>query len=696
MSLTAPEKIRNVAIVAHGGAGKTTLIETVLFQAHAIATRGRSSLGTAVMRVEPEEVEHKIAITPHIGHCTWDDATINIIDTPGYFNFLESTRGALPGADGAILVISGTDGIKPESERLWAMLAESGLPAIGFINHMDEDGADYMHAISAVHDSLKIQPQALTIPIRAGAGTPGIIDLLSLKAWATKDGKSSPTDIPADMQGDVNALRTQLVEKIAEANDDLLEKYLEGNELSPEELERGLKSAIIKRAFLPILCGSAKSTMGVDALLESIVRLLPSPVDRDLTRPFIGCSPSDESKQETRKCDAQDKLSALVIKTTIDPFSGKLSVVRVVSGQVKANQPLINASRQSKQKTGHVYLLQGKELKSVDILSAGQIGALSRMDDTHTGDTICETEPLICFPHVKFAEPPVVYAVEAEDKNEEKVAAGLNKLMDEDPTLQVKRDEQTHEMILSGMGQTHIQIALERLTRKFGGKAKLKTPRVPYRETIRKAIKAQGKLKKQTGGHGQFANCWLEVGPLPRNSGFDFVDEIAGGVIPKQFIPSIKKGVQEAMGKGMLGGYPVVDVRVTVYDGSFHDVDSSDYAFQVAGSLGFKAAVEQASPVLLEPVMALDVLVPDEATGDVLKDLSSRRGRVLSLNSKGTIQEIEAEAPMAELLDYGNVLSALTSGRGQYTMSIASYKEVPNHIQDKVLEEQKKLESEKG
>ncbi len=691
MSTPAPEMIRNVAIVAHGGAGKTTLIETILFQSHAIATRGRSSLGTAVMRVEPEEVEHHIAITPHICHCTWNDTTINIIDTPGYFNFLESTRGALPGADGAVLIFSGVDGVKPETGRLWSMVQEAQIPTIGFMNHMDEDGADYTKTLTIISESLKIAVQPLTIPIRAGAGVPGIIDLLNLKAWATKDGKSSPTEIPSSMQGDVNTLRTQLIEKIAEANDDLLEKYLEGKELTPEELEVGLKKAIMARAFMPILCGSAKANFGVDALIESFVRYLPSPTERDQSRPFVGFDPSDQTKEIKRSCNSNEKLSAVVIKTTIDPFSGKLSVVRIVSGQIKPNQQLYNSSRQTKQKTGHIYLLQGKELKDVEVLSAGQIGALSKLDDTHTGDTISDSDQQICFPIVKFAEPPVVYAVEAEDKNEEKVASGLNKLMDEDPTLQVKRDEQTHEMILSGMGQTHIQIALERLTRKFGGKAKLKTPRVPYRETIRKAVKAQGKLKKQSGGHGQFANCWLEVGPQPRDGGFEFVDQIVGGIIPKQFIPSIKKGVQDAMTKGFLGGYPVVDVKVTVYDGSFHDVDSSDYAFQVAGSLGFKAAMEQANPILLEPVMAMDIIIPEDATGDVLKDLSSRRGRVISLNSTSSGQEVEAEVPMAEVLDYGNVLSAITSGRGLYTMSISSYREVPPQIQEKVLAEQRAL-----
>jgi len=690
VSTSAPEKTRNIAMIAHGGAGKATLIEAMLFKARAINARGAAEKGNLLMLVEPEEVNRKIAITPHIAYLSWEDVTIYILDGPGYFNFLENTRGILPGADAAVVLLSSVEGVKPETERLWNMLEEMHMPVIGFVNQMDDEQADFAKAVASIHENLGIHGQPLALPIGQGAGFSGVVDLLHQKAFSSQNGQSNKIDCPAGMQAEISAQRVELVEKIAEANDDLLEKYLEGAELTETELEVGLKEALLKRTFVPVLCGSGLKAIGLETLLESIVRYLPSPQEREKTRPIVGFDPSDHSKELQRTSNPADPFSAITLKTTVDPFSGKLSIVRVFSGQVTSNQAILNSSRQLKQKVGHVYRLQGKELQPTDTLTAGQIGAISKLDETRTGDTLCDPDKAIVYPTVKFAPPPVMYAVEADGKTDEKVASGLNRLAEEDPTLRVYRDEQTRELILSGMGQTHIEVTLERLARKFGGKAKLKTPRVPYRETIRKTIKAQGKLKKQTGGHGQFANCWLEVGPLPRDGGFQFVDQIVGGIIPKQYIPAIEKGVVDAMAKGTLGGFPVVDVKVTVYDGSFHEVDSSDYAFQVAGSLGFKAACEQANPVLLEPIMALNITIPEECTGDVLKDLSSRRGRVISLNSKGSRQVIDAEAPMAEVLEYGNTLSAITSGRGAYTMSVASYREVPAQIQEKVLEARKR------
>ena len=695
MSRPVPQNIRNVAVIGHGGAGKATLIEALLYQAKAISARGAADKGNLAMMVEPEEASRKIAITPHLAHFRWNDTLVHLVDCPGYFNFLENTRSVLPGVDGAVVLISGVEGVKPETERLWAMLNEAQVPVIGFVNMLDDEQADFEKAASTLHEYLKVAGQPVVAPLGTGVNLTGLVDLLRMAASSESDGKTTPADIPDNLRNDLTQVRTQLVEKIAESSDSLLEKYLEGAELTQEELETGLRAAVAKRAFVPLFAGSGLKNVGVNALLEGIVRFLPNPVERDALRPINGFDPGDLSKEIGRSCDVNQPFCATVIKTTIDPFSGKLSIVRVVSGSAKSNQMIYNTTRQQKQKIGHPYLLQGKELVSVEELVAGQIGALSKLDETKTGDTISDSDDLIVLPAVKLAEPPVMYAVEPEGKADEKVASGLTKLSDEDPTLRLHRDEQTHELIVAGMGQTHIEVILERLARKFGGKAKLKTPRVPYRETIRKTIKAEGKLKKQTGGHGQFADCWLEVAPQPRDGGFEFVDQIVGGIIPKQYIPAIEKGVREAMLKGSLGGFPVVDVKVSVYDGKFHDVDSSDYAFQVAGSLGFKSAVEQAAPVLLEPIMTMKVICPEECTGDVLKDLSSRRGRVISLNSKGSRQEIDAEAPMAEILEYGNMLSAITSGRGSYTMSLASYREVPAQIQERVLQAHKALEEAK-
>lgn len=687
VAVTAPDKMRSIAVIAHGGAGKATLIESLLFQSRAISSRGSTDKGSAVMITEPEEAARKIAITPHIGHFTFDDVAVFVVDAPGYFNFLESTRGILPGIDGAVFIFTGIEGVKPETERLWNMLQDAQIPVIGFVNRMDDPNADLHQALSKIEKTLRTALQPLTLPIGHGPQFNGVIDLLRKSASTVADGKAKKIDLPES--DEYSTARTQLIEKIAESSDVLIEKYLEGAELSDAELDQGLRDAVLKRSFVPMLCGAADKGIGVDVLLESIARYLPSPADRAALRPFVGTESPTSTEEIKRNPVPEQPFSAFVIKTTIDPFSGKLSVVRVVSGSIKSNQPVYNSTRQMKQKAGHVYLLQGKELVQVEFLTAGQIGAIAKLEETHTSDTVCDPDDQCYFPPVKFATAPISYAVEAEGKAEDKIASGLHKLMEEDPSLHVYRDEQTHEMILSGMGQTHIEVTLERLARKFGGKAKLKTPRVPYRETIRKTVKVQGKLKKQSGGHGQFANCWLEVGPLPRDGGFEFEDQIVGGVIPRQFIPSIKKGVQDSMGKGVLGGYPVVDVKVAVYDGSYHDVDSSDYAFQVAGSLGFKSALETASSVLLEPIMLMEVIVPEECTGDIMKDISSRRGRVLNLDSKGDSSQIKADIPLAEVLDYGHSLSAMTSGRGIYTIELSSYREVPSNISEKVLEAQK-------
>ncbi|MDC0357290.1 elongation factor G [Oligoflexia bacterium] len=679
MSKSAPDKIRNIAMLAHGGSGKATLIETMLFQAKAISRCGAADKGDQVMITEPEEADRKHAILPHVGHFSWKDVDICILDCPGYFNFLETSRSVLPGADGVVFVFSGVDGAKPESERLWEMVEEAQVPALGFMTNIEDETADIPKALNSISECLGKPAVAVSMPIGEKGNVSGLINLIHMKAWNYKDGKATPTDIPEGMQGELDDLRTQLIERIAEADDTLIEKYLEGEELTEEELDRGLNLAVRKREFIPIMCGCGESNIGVDALNDAIVHYLPSPVERDEERPFTGAD------DVTRKCSVDEPFSALVLKTTIDPFSGKLSIVRVVSGSVTGNETVYSATKQNKQKTGHVYLMQGKEIEQVESLSAGQIGAIAKMEETGTCDTLCDPQNIVCYPRVTFAQAQNYYTVEAEPKSEDKVAAGLAKLVDEDPSLRLHRDEQTLEMILSGMGQVHLEVSLERLSRKFGGRAKLRVSKVPYRETIRKKVKKQGKLKKQTGGHGQFANCWLEVEPLPRDQGFEFVDLITGGIIPKQFIPSIEKGVMESLKKGILGGNPVVDVKASVYDGSFHTVDSSDHAFQVAGAMAFKGALEEAESVLLEPIMSMEVLVPDDLTGDGMKDLSSRRGRVLGMDSMGKKQLIRAEVPLAEVLEYGNALSAITSGRGTYTMKVCAYNEVPHEIADKLL-----------
>ncbi|MDD2943493.1 MAG: elongation factor G [bacterium] len=675
------EKVRNVAILAHGGAGKSTLIEAMLVDCHEIRSMGSHASGGLVMMTEPEEEQRHIAITPHIGHLSHNDFSVNLVDTPGYYSFLESTRGVLPGVDGAVLIFSAVDGARPECRRLWKMLEQEFVPCLGFVNYIDHENADFARAVTQIEKRLGVMVLPLAVPYHSD-GVLGIVDLVTQKLLVSMEGGDTAERLLDEREkAEVEAFKLRLVEKIAESDDELLAKYLDGAELSLGEIEKGVKKAIREKAFLPVVCGSATRNIGVTSLLDRMTEYLPSPLERDEHRPAFDVN----NPGEVRLCDRSAPFSAISLKTMVDPFSGKLSVIRVFSGEVKSGQGVTNSTSGMKQRVGAVFHLQGKSLVKVDALCAGDIGALSKCDETHTGDTLCDPSSVITFPHVVFVQPPVSYAVDADGSSEEKLSEGLLKLVDEDPTLHVWHDEQTHETILAGMGQTHIEVALQRLVRKFGAKAHLRSPRVPYRETIKNSVSVQGKLKKQSGGHGQFANCFIEVEPGERGSGLVFEDHIKGGVIPKQFIPSIQRGVCAAMAKGPLAGYPVVDLVVRLVDGSYHAVDSSDQAFQVAGSLALKAALDEGGSQLLEPLMEIEVVVPEELTGEVVKDLSSRRGRIGGMTIDDGEQSIEAIVPMSEVLDYGNVLNALTSGRGSYQMSSADYAEVPEHIAKSVI-----------
>lgn len=684
----APEitTIRNVALIAHGGGGKTTLAESLLFNAGAIKKRGTVERGDTVMTTEPEEVARKITITNHVGHCTWKERSFNLVDTPGYIDFLEATRSALDVVGSAIMLFSGLSGIKPEHERLWRMVQEARIPAIGYINKMDLPRSDFIRALGQIERSLGMSTLPVTIPIGVGEEFSGIVDLVPMTAWSAKEGRFVQIPFPEEARADAEYYRTQLIEKVVEGDDALLEKYLEGEEPTEEQLHAGLREAVLTGRMMLVYCGSALLNIGVRALANGISAYLPSPLDKANIKPLIGVDPADESRQIARRPSAEDPFSAVVFKTTVDPFSGRLSVIRVFSGYLEANQPCLNADRGHKEKGGNLFRLQGKEMLPVERLWAGEIGAVAKLDKTQTGDTLCAVEAPIHYQRVRFLEPSIAYAVATEPKTEEKVSTGLQNLCDEDPTLHFTRDAETKQMILGGMGQTHLEVVLERLKRKYGASATLQAPLVPYRETIRKRVRVQGRLKKQTGGRGQFGDCWIEVEPLPRAGGFEFADQIFGGAIPRQFIPSVEKGVRDALAEGVVGGYPVVDLKVYLVDGSYHSVDSSDQAFRTAGAMALRKALEEGEPVLLEPIMRLEILTPEESMGDVIGDLNSRRGKITGVEPKAGAQRILAEAPMAEVLDYGNMLNALTSGRGLYTMNVITYQEVPSHIARKVLE----------
>ncbi len=681
------ERIRNVGIIAHGGAGKTSLTEALLFHAGAIDRLGRVEEGTSTMDFEPEEVSRKITITAAVGFCDWKGHRFHLIDTPGYLNFVEDAKGCLRAADGAVVLISAISGVKAETEKVWAYACQYELPRIAFVNKMDRERADFYRAVGDMEQSLTREALPVQVPIGAAETFEGVVDLLTLKAlFFTKDGSGKVAEgpIPDSVRKEVETYRKRLVERIAETDDALLERYLEAGDLEEAAILKGLREGTLTGKFVPVLCGSATKNMGVRPLLDGILTCLPSPADRARIVPIRGQHPKS-GDSVTRQPSPADPFSAFVFKTIVDPFMGKLTLFRVFSGQLASDSGFFNASQGKRERCGQIFLQQGKKHVPVPVAAAGQIAAVAKLKETQTGDTLCDEAQPILFERIVFAEPVMAFAISPKTKgDEDKVSAALARILEEDPTLRFHRDDETKEMILAGMGQTHLEVTLERLKRKFGVEVVMNTPKVPYKETIKGAAKAQGKYKKQSGGRGQYGDCRLEVESLPRGGGFEFVDKIVGGVIPRQYIPAVEKGVVEAMHEGVVAGYPLIDLRVTLYDGSFHTVDSSEMAFKISGSMALKKAVQEARPVLLEPIMNVEVIVPEDALGGVIGDLNSKRGRVVGVIPQAHSQKIAAQVPMAEMLKYAPTLNSLTSGRGMYSMEFSHYEEVPSHFVAKI------------
>lgn len=690
------EKIRNIAIIAHGGAGKTSLTEAILFNGGAIERLGSVESGNTTTDYEPEEIARKISISSSLAYCEYNGHKINIIDTPGFINFLEDTRGCLRVVDGAVLIVSALSGVKAETEKIWKYACEFEIPRIVFINKMDKENANFYRAIGELEKSFETEAIPLNLPIGEGPEFRGIVDLIRLKAYVYENAK--PVENPLPGIPEIETYRKKLVEKIAEADDTLLEKYLEKGDLSEDEILKGIKEGSLTRRFIPVVCGSATKNIGVKDLMEAILLCLPSPIEMTRIVPIKGKNLKDGKEIERRPSD-KEPLSAYVFKTISDPYAGKLTFFRVYSGILKADSTVLNTVTNAKERIGQVFYAIGKKQIPAQMIGPGDMGVTAKLKDTYTGDTLCDESSPIVFNRVKFADPILSYAIQPRSKgDEEKVSAGLQRILEEDPTLRFHRDDETKEMIISGMGQVHIEVALEKLKRKYGVEVIMKTPKIPYRETIKTSAKAQGKYKKQSGGRGQYGDCWIEIEPLPRNGGYEFVDKIVGGVIPRQYIPAVEKGVIEAMHEGVLAGYPMVDIRVTLYDGSYHSVDSSELAFKIAGSLAFKKAAQEAKPVLLEPIMKVEVIVPDDTLGAVIGDLNARRGKVQGVEPQaGGNQKILALVPMAEMLTYANQLQSITSARGLYSMEFSHYDEVPSHISQKIIQERaalKKAESE--
>ncbi len=684
MSETA-NKLSNIAIIGHGGSGKTSLAEIMLFKAGATNRLGRVEDGNTVMDFEPEELKRHSSISSSFHQFIWNKQTINIIDTPGDQNFFTDTKMCMQAADGAVVVIDTIDGIKVQTEQAWGFANDFGMPCMIFINKMDRERANFSRTVEDAAKRLEPIPIVVQLPIGSEANFKGVVDLIGMKAYTyDNDGNATLIDIPADMKEWVETERESLIDNIVEADDGLMERYLEGESLSDDELNAALKKGILSRDIVPVLCGSVAKNIGIDLLMNTIINCMPLATDR---RERIGIDPNDKS-EIGRLPDPDAPFSAFVFKTIADPFTGRLSLFRIVSGKLGSDGNFYNSTRTSRERFNQLLTIAGKEQKPVNEAGPGSIVAVAKLKDTTTGDTLCNEDNKIIFTCAEPLPPLISFAVEPKSQgDEDKIFSSLSKLLEEDLALKVDRNAETKQILLSGMGQVHIETTIEKLRRKFNVEVLLTTPKIPYKETIKKKVRVQGKHKKQSGGHGQYGDCWIQMEPMPRGEGFEFVNAVVGGSIPKTYIPAVKKGILEACQKGILSGFPCIDFKVTLDDGTYHSVDSSEMAFKIAGSLAFKKAVEQANPVLLEPVMKVTITAPDEFMGDIMGDLNSRRGKVLGMDSAGKNQVINAFVPMAEFLTYSLDLNSITGGRGIFTMEFSHYDEVPAQISEKIIEE---------
>jgi elongation factor G len=682
-------QLRNVGIIAHGGAGKTSLAEALLYNAKATDRMGRVDDGSSNFDYDPEEIRRKITISTSFHHYAWNKVEVTLADTPGYINFEADTRACMRVLDGAVLLVNAVSGVEVQTEKMWKFAVESDVPVVAFISKMDRERADFGKAVEEIADILRVNAVPVQLPLGREAGFKGVVDLFRMKALVYRgdSGEFDLTDIPADVADAAKKARERLVEASAESDDALIEKYLEGAELSEEEIRKGFAAGVLTKKFLPVLCGSALRNIAIQPLLDMINYALPDPSYRKEVK---GIHPKSKAAV-TRAISEKAPFSAQVFKTLADPYAGKLSIFKIFSGTLTPDMSPLNSSKDASERIGQILKLEGKKQKPTGSASAGEIVAVAKFKETSTGDTLCDPKNPIVFPRPPAVEPVISFAIRPKTRNDEdKLGTSLARMIEEDPTVRFRKESQTREFILAGMGETHLEVVVEKLKRQYGVEVELRTPKIPYLETIKGKAEAQGKHKKQTGGRGQYGDCWIRIEPLPRGKGFEYVDAIVGGSIPRQYIPAVEKGVVERLSKGVIAGYPVVDVRVTVFDGSFHTVDSSEMAFKIAGSLAFKKAALEAKPILLEPIAEMEVVVPEESVGDIIGDLNGRRGRVLGVDAHGKNQVVKVQVPLAEVLRYSSDLRSITSGRGQFTMAVSHYEEIPAAIAEKVIAESKK------
>jgi len=683
------KSLRNLAIVGHGGTGKTSLCESFLFISGKNERLGRVDDGTSIMDYEPEEQKRRISISSSINFVEWNKYKINIIDTPGDSNFTYDIKCSMSVVENALVVIDAVSGVEFQTQKVWEYADGFNLPRIVFINRLDRERADFSAALASIKNKFSKKVTPVCLPIGKEDKFNGIVDLISSKAHLFSDNKGAgkATDIPADMADEAKNMRSAMVEDIAETDDDLMNKYLEAGELTAEEIKQGLRKGVTSGNLIPVVCGSAIKGIGISLLLDLIVDSMASPVNRGAIK---GKKPGGDAAEE-RKTSEDEPFSAIVFKTIADPYAGRLTLFRVYSGKLNPDSSIYNSTKKISEKFGNIFFLEGKNQKPAEVLIPGDIAGVAKLKETVTGDTLCNEKAPIIFEKVEVPPPIMSFAIEPKSRgDEEKIASSLHRLTEEDPTIVFSRDLQTKEMILSGMGQVHIEVNIEKMKRKFGVEVNLHTPKVPYKETIKGKTNVQGKYKKQSGGRGQFGDCWIDIEPLPRGTGFEFADKIVGGVIPQQYRPAVEKGIVEAAAEGVLAGYPVVDFKISLVDGSYHTVDSSEMAFKIAGSMAFKKGVMQCQPILLEPIVNIDIEIPEEYMGDVIGDLNSRRGRVLGMDTKGTNQVIKGQVPLAEILKYAPDLRSMTSGRGNFTYTHSHYEEVPSFIAEKIIAAAKK------
>jgi len=683
MKVYESKDIRNVGVVGHGDSGKTTLTAAMLFTAGATNRLLRVDEGNTITDFDDEEIQRKITISTAIAVAEWKKTKINILDTPGYNIFINDARASLVAADAALVVVDGVAGVEVQTEKVWHFASDYKLARAIIINKLDRERAEFTRALDSVHETFGRSAVPIQIPIGSERDFSGVVDLIRMKAYtytSDGDGKGKEGEIPANLADAAQKAHEALIEMVAEGNDALLEEFFDKGTLAPEQIVDGLKQGVREMRIFPVMCASALHNIGADLVLNFMVENLPAPTERE------GVPANVNGAETARKISATEPPSLYVFKTTADPFAGRITFFKVYSGVVKNDANLQNLTRSSAERLAHLSSPQGKTLQPVTELYAGDIGAVAKLKETLTGDTLGDKGGHVTYPPVKLPEPSIAFAIEAKSRNDEdRMGNAVHRILEEDQSLRFYRDPQTREFLLAGAGQQHVEVVVSRLKKRYGVDVTLKAPKIPYRETIRGTADVQGRHKKQTGGHGQFGDCWIKMAPLPRGEKFQFENEIFGGSIPKNYIPAVEKGIIEAAENGFLAGYPMVDFKVTLYDGSYHDVDSSELAFKLAARKAFKAAMQHAKPALLEPIMNVEIQAPVEYAGDLMGDLNGRRGRISGMDSKSSTQFIRAQVPMAEMLNYQNDLTAMTQGRASFTMEFDHYDFVPQLQADKII-----------